>query len=1112
MRPLRGGGFFSGMTELRNMRGPGNLLYPLLISLWTTDALKVTMKAPLISVMRDEDVTIPCEFTEFNVGKTINVGWKKSQNGKSSDVYIYIPGRAQSFRPGAYMEAESEIQKGNAALHIPRVQYSDDGEYICTVVVTPEDGEGKSTLQVKAVPSAVLIPGDDIMVALGSEKVVSCDVTYFYPKDINIRWVRHEKYSSKCVVLEKGTCTGDTANNTDGTFNTTSQLTLYPTMADTGHIYSCVVKHRSLDQDLKMNFTLTVTEREDITGKVVTAVILTILSFTLLLLAGFLYYQVFTKDPPSLSEITGNDQLIDMTRTTLTCHMMNFKPNDLEISIHIKRSGEKMETIHTWRSRDPDPSAGAVMNDNDGEGSVAIDLEQQRLISGAVSHTQGPLQLKMTPVITPNRSGLLRCIQWRRLYTYSCQCFIHITPSYSEDYEAEVSVYVSHPALKDRIHQTRILNVIGVAPTLLKIVSPVYMTHEEPMTLTCPINGFKPKPLQITWVKKDKSDRETEIITWNSNDRTDKNDLHNVTENEHKDKSYSFLSALMMRPNVREDGFIYICRISHPATDHWAQEEHVLKVTAVPVLGPITQTLGKTKINVGDTMSLSCKIHSFYPKPIEVTWYTEDGGILPSNLSDFLPDQSGRYHVTSLVTYTPTMKDRGKTITCDVKHESTRAPKTATWTLKDLVSEPTVSEIRCDPPSPECNKTVTLSCHVSDLCYDKSIAVIWHKGINRIHENMCRKSIHEDPESGTFQGTIELHFDADYRCHEEEYRMELNHSGKTIVRKYKLILKGFPVLSDITSEPRNPIYGHPVTLSCKVTNAKPQDIKVQWTKGEKPLGKGQGEEKQITEEDGSVSCSLRIRTTTALDYGKDYTCSVRHKDMKETIRKNHYIALPVNIPVFSEITVRPERPVAGQEAIFTVTICGFTPDIEVRWYKDFGPFPSDVVTTSDPEIGKDFLCTCSSSLRFTSKDNDHAASIRCEATHSLTKKVYETSYNLLLAGNSSEKPEKPLEKGSLKTPLKTQGIQCLTESPRVGDEVTLTCYVHGCDANDSVFYWRKGLFPIESGIQKRTLEDRTGSFSTVTFTAQEKDRDCTIFCEVTYNLETLEERFTLKLQ
>ncbi|XP_044126661.1 uncharacterized protein LOC122920906 [Bufo gargarizans] len=636
------------------------------------------------------------------------------------------------------------------------------------------------------------------------------------------------------------------------------------------------------------------------------------------------------------------------------------------------------------------------------------------------------------------------------------------------------------------------------------------MTHEVPMMLACPINGFKSKTLHITWLKKDKEDQETEIVRWDSDDGADVNDdVHNVIESEHDDKSYSIFSALKVKPTVNcDDGVKYICRTFHPATNQSAEQALVMAVTAVPVLGPIQQTKGE--LHVMEEMNLTCKIHSFYPAPIEVTWCTEDGRVLNSTLSDPLPDSAGLYQVTSSMNYCPTLKDLKKTFTCEVKHESTGATRKTTWKLEDLISEPTVSDISCIPPSPEPGTSVTFSCDVSDL-YSTDFTVLWFRNNQKMSEEKCKKTFQPDPESGTYRGTVEVNclVTPDFY----EIRMELNDSKHIIEKKFRFTLAGSPVLSDITSEPSDARYGQPVTLRCRVTNAKPKDVEVKWLKSDKPLESGQGVAKQIPEADGSVSCSLQI-TATALDYAKAYTCSVKPKNMTATLKKTHYIKLPDRAPKFSEISVRPERPVAGKEATFTATISGFTPDIRVKWYKEFDPFPSDFVTTSDPQIGKDSLCTCSSSLRFTPQDNDHGASIRCEVTHSVTKKLYEQPYTLRLSGRTSDGhlPLATPHSGHLKPPLKTKGIQCLTENPRVGGEVTLTCYVDGCDADHSEFSWRKGMFPIDSGIENRTLEDGSGSFSTVTFTAQETDRDCTMICEVNYNLQIQEEHFTLKLQ
>lgn len=120
-----------------------------------------------------------------------------------------------------------------------------------------------------------------------------------------------------------------------------------------------------------------------------------------------------------------------------------------------------------------------------------------------------------------------------------------------------------------------------VPPKLLSIMSPERVIHEEQLTLTCPINGFKPRTLSITWLRRERNLQETELVTWNSGSNTIHSEKysHSVQENEHEDKSYSYISALIMKPTIREDdGVTYICRTFHTATDHREDKEKILNV------------------------------------------------------------------------------------------------------------------------------------------------------------------------------------------------------------------------------------------------------------------------------------------------------------------------------------------------------------------------------------------------------------------------------------------------------------------------------------------------------------------------------------------------------
>ncbi|XP_077309828.1 natural cytotoxicity triggering receptor 3 ligand 1-like [Lithobates pipiens] len=239
---------------------PPNILYILLPLFTVTGALRVTTRTSVVSVLRDEDVTIHCDISDLNLGRAIGVLWMRtSENGTENDVYEYNDGRVTVFRPGCSMN-NTEIPKGNAELHIPRVQFSDEGEYTCTVINNYVKETSRAALQVSAPPLADVTPADPT-IEVGTERTMLCEVHNFYPKDISICWGQCRKGSSDCETLDIWTCVKKVLMNSDGTYNATSLLTLNPKMEDNGNIYSCIIYHQSLQSKLTRNVTITVKEK-----------------------------------------------------------------------------------------------------------------------------------------------------------------------------------------------------------------------------------------------------------------------------------------------------------------------------------------------------------------------------------------------------------------------------------------------------------------------------------------------------------------------------------------------------------------------------------------------------------------------------------------------------------------------------------------------------------------------------------------------------------------------------------------------------------------------------------------------------------------------------------
>uniref|UniRef100_A0A803KKW8 Ig-like domain-containing protein n=1 Tax=Xenopus tropicalis TaxID=8364 RepID=A0A803KKW8_XENTR len=1076
--------------------GPPSLSWFLLISLSLTgtDALGVKTSDVPIKSPRNQEAFIPCTITDYGAGrvdpKLLSVVWKlKPLNGSEEQVYLYVSGTHTPTRPGSYIS--SDLITGNVGLHLPRVQFTDEGEYTCTVIYTPNKAWGQSVLQVSVQPT-VSLQYTDLSILLETEKTVQCAVGGFYPKDIKIKWVKRLS-ETNCISLDKESCTGDTSGNEDGTFNVTSHLTIKPSLEDHGIRYLCVIEHRSLDTELKLGFTLSVTEPppED---KTTAPVVITVCVLLITLgLCYFLYLKFLKKEPPKLSPITGAEHLVHMNEATLSCQISGFRPKPIRITLCLQRKGGERMEIYSW-----DSEAQTDHSIKRKELSVPIELEREGLVGNGETNlppTQRALRVEMVPLIKTSKKHIS-----------NCQCTIRITPDIEEDDGAELTVRVTHSALRGPISKSCRLKVNGVPPTISDIVPPLRILNEEPVTLTCPINGFKPKPLSVTWLKVDSGGREAELLSWDrgSTDIRDPKYSHQMLETEHGEHSNAFISVLAMKPTVKEDhGAKYICRTYHYATGSRADKTMEMLVSAAPELGPIQKS--PEILYVGEEMTLSCRIHSFHPEPLKVRWYKGDE-LLASSTDQAHRGASHLLDCTSRATYRPSVRDIGKSFRCEVSHESLQHPKCVSWELKHLVSEPRVSAIKCHPEAPECNQPATLSCAIENY-YPKDLKIRWYRGLEVISSHNDTETKEDPPGSGLFSKMTEIHLTPTLSDHGTEFHMEIIHNMKITKKTFCLQFKGFPEVKDITCNKYPPKYGEALTLSCEVIGCSARDITAEWREGNNPI-RGQMRAEPQTDRD-SVTFLLTL-TPTAEHYGKLLTCLIKHKDLPQPIKKNISLKLPDVPPTLSEITASPGEPIINRETTLSVTISGFSQkNLQVRWYNSFMPLTANIQTT-EPRIGGDRLYCCTSSVTYTPKISDTGMSIRCEVI--ANRETRERRYQLPIAsGDEGDGRNQPKAASGDQLDGRNQPeigeIECVTPpSPREGEAVTLQCIIRGQDVEHGDFSWSDGMFPIdESQIDNSNLPDGSGCISRVTFTPD----DGQIRFEATFNLVTTERTYQL---
>ncbi|XP_076398871.1 natural cytotoxicity triggering receptor 3 ligand 1 isoform X1 [Peromyscus maniculatus bairdii] len=210
------------------------------------------------TVFLHDNVTVPCKIPGSPHLNITIVGiiwsWKKERNESAASIYQFYGSYREATRPGANVSLLG-LEWGDASLYLPRIELSDAGEYRCKLVVTPQQAEGTTRLDVVASPAMKLFvkPATE---RNGEEEFVICKVDGFYPAAIDIKWEESTLNDPHFRAITEGIITGPAVRNDDGTFSVTSSLALKPALEDHGNTFTCVVSHRSLLDSKRLSVTL----------------------------------------------------------------------------------------------------------------------------------------------------------------------------------------------------------------------------------------------------------------------------------------------------------------------------------------------------------------------------------------------------------------------------------------------------------------------------------------------------------------------------------------------------------------------------------------------------------------------------------------------------------------------------------------------------------------------------------------------------------------------------------------------------------------------------------------------------------------------------------------
>ncbi|XP_037668450.1 nectin-3-like [Choloepus didactylus] len=222
------------------------MLFPLLLlsGLCGASARPVIVEPNVIAVW-GKNVSLKC-FIEAKDSIT-QISWEKI-NGKSTQtVAVHHPQYGFSV-VGEYQGRIlfKNLSMSDATITLHNIGFSDSGQYICKAVTLPGGiVESSTTVTVLVEPTVSLMKGPDSLIDGGNETVAAiCTAATGKP-------VAHIDWEGDLGEMES-----TTTSFPNETVTIVSQYKLFPTRFARGRRVTCVVKHPTLDKDIRYSFIL----------------------------------------------------------------------------------------------------------------------------------------------------------------------------------------------------------------------------------------------------------------------------------------------------------------------------------------------------------------------------------------------------------------------------------------------------------------------------------------------------------------------------------------------------------------------------------------------------------------------------------------------------------------------------------------------------------------------------------------------------------------------------------------------------------------------------------------------------------------------------------------
>uniref|UniRef100_A0A8C4SQF4 Uncharacterized LOC114661609 n=1 Tax=Erpetoichthys calabaricus TaxID=27687 RepID=A0A8C4SQF4_ERPCA len=697
----------------------------------------------------DQHCTLSCSIQDF-YPKDITVTWQCHTAGKRGPDIRTLQCDPQRGERSYWLQSK--------AIFTPRsLSDLEDVKYICMVKhETLRRGTMERSSEKLNIPGLLRPPTlSDMQMSrwdsLGKFCTLICSIQDFYPKDIEVTWLRRDMMKGSEVTAGTKEWQAEVRiseqEQEDLSYRVDSDVAFIPKMlGDVDDVeYVCKVTHKSQQ----------VAIMEKTSGKLLSTAL---------------------RRPPTVSDIQVTDFKGLGDPFTLSCSIQNFYPMDIKVTwLRVSGEGQKEIRAHPVTPVTGDRGYGVeavaeftprtlsdlldsdcvcVVHHEASDKPVERRLGKEFLKGFAHEPTVSDVQVHFTEfgqrctltcVISGfypkeinvtwmrRQKGTQKTVQagrgnWKPTISqngpsltdtgYLLVCQAEFTPQTLSDVEdMKFICRVEHKSMMKTPVERSCSVIAGLhrRPLVSDIQVSEYKGSHQSRTLSCSILDFYPKDIRVTWQWA--GDRGPDITSLSP-------------EHQRAERSYQLEAKAIFTPKTPNDweDMEVICVVEHETLNG----QHIERRLVVPALRcpPTVSDIQVTDFKgPGEPCTLSCSILDFYPKDIKVTWLRVNGeGQKEIRAHPVTPVRVDRgFRVEAVAEFTPqTLSDLlDSDCVCVVHHEASDKPVERCLgkeLLKGFAREPTVSDVQVH--FTEFGQRCTLTCIISGF-YPKEIKVTW---------------------------------------------------------------------------------------------------------------------------------------------------------------------------------------------------------------------------------------------------------------------------------------------------------------------------------------------------------------------------------------------------